>query len=49
MPNLKDRSSLAAALSAGIVAVAANGLPFKLGLVAAALVGVAAGMVSEKP
>ncbi|RPI22866.1 MAG: branched-chain amino acid ABC transporter permease, partial [Chloroflexota bacterium] len=33
VPALKDRPSLAAAVSAGLVAVAAAGLPFRLGLV----------------
>lgn len=46
-PNLKDRPSLAAALSAGITAVAAASLPYKLGLFLAAIVGVSLGMVLE--
>jgi 4-azaleucine resistance transporter AzlC len=45
--SLKDRASLAAALSAGLVAVAAFGLPYKLGLMLAALVGITVGMVVE--
>lgn len=43
VPALKDRAAVAAALTGGVVAVAANGLPFKLGLVLAALAGIAAG------
>jgi 4-azaleucine resistance transporter AzlC len=43
MPALKDRPSVAAALSAGVVAVLAYGLPYKLGLIAAALVGILVG------
>ncbi len=36
VPNLKDRPGVAAALAAGLVAVAASALPYKLGLVLAA-------------
>jgi predicted branched-subunit amino acid permease len=46
-PNIKDNPSLAAALSAGLVGVAANSLPYKLGLVLAALVGIVVGMLLE--
>jgi 4-azaleucine resistance transporter AzlC len=46
-PALKDRASLVAALSAGALAVLASGLPYKLGLVAAAVVGIVAGLVTE--
>jgi 4-azaleucine resistance transporter AzlC len=46
-PALRDRATTAAALSAGAVAVLASGLPYKLGLMAAALVGVLAGLVLE--
>ena len=49
VPNLKDRPSVAAALAAGLTAALANGLPFKLGLLAAALVGIAAGMLASRP
>jgi len=48
MPYLKDRPSLGAALVAGIVAVLGNSLPYKLGLVAAALVGILVGLLLEK-
>lgn len=47
VPAIKDRASLAAALAAGLVAVAAYGLPYKLGLIAAALAGIAAGLLVE--
>jgi branched chain amino acid efflux pump len=47
VPNLKDRGGLAAALTAGVVAVLAFALPFKLGLVIASLVGIAAGLLVE--
>lgn len=47
VPSLQDRPSLAAALSAGVVAVLTYSLPFKLGLVAAALVGIGVGLWSE--
>lgn len=47
VPNIKDRPSALAALSAGVTAVLAYGLPYKLGLVAAALVGIVAGLWSE--
>jgi 4-azaleucine resistance transporter AzlC len=48
VPALADWAAAAAALSAGLVAVLAFNLPFKLGLVLAALVGVAAGLVVEQ-
>ena len=48
VPNLKDRPVTAAALSAGSVAVLAYGLPYKLGLMAAALTGIAVGVMLEK-
>jgi 4-azaleucine resistance transporter AzlC len=47
IPALKDNASLAAAVAAGITAVAAFSLPYKLGLVLAAGVGIAVGMWSE--
>ncbi|MCI0552379.1 MAG: branched-chain amino acid ABC transporter permease, partial [Anaerolineae bacterium] len=42
-----DRPAIAAALSAGIVALAAYSLPYKLGLILAALVGIASGTLLE--
>lgn len=47
VPALKGRESLAAGATAGAVAVAGAGLPFNLGLILAAVVGVAAGMFTE--
>ena len=48
MPAISDRPALVAALSAGTTAVLAYALPFKLGLVLASLVGIGAGMWSER-
>ncbi|MHB9031754.1 MAG: AzlC family ABC transporter permease [Anaerolineae bacterium] len=48
LPVLKGRPMVAAALAAGLVALAANGLPYKLGLILAAAVGIAVGMLLEK-
>ena len=47
VPNLKDRASVAAAVSAGIMAVFSYAWPYKLGLFAAALTGIVVGMVVE--
>jgi len=47
VPVLKNRPAIAAALSAGIVALAAYSLPYKLGLIVAALVGIAVGTFLE--
>jgi 4-azaleucine resistance transporter AzlC len=44
VPALSDRAAAAAALSAGVVAVAAAGLPYNLGLMLAAFVGIGLGM-----
>ncbi len=48
VPNLKDRASVAAAVSAGIMAVFSYAWPYKLGLFAAALTGIAVGMLLEQ-
>jgi 4-azaleucine resistance transporter AzlC len=48
VPNLKDRASLAAAVSAGIMAVFSYAWPYKLGLFAAAITGIAVGMLVEQ-
>jgi 4-azaleucine resistance transporter AzlC len=48
VPNVTDWAAAAAALTAGVVSVLAFNMPFKLGLVLAALVGVTAGMAVEK-
>ncbi|HSO11505.1 MAG TPA: AzlC family ABC transporter permease [Anaerolineales bacterium] len=47
VPVLKGRSYIAAALSAGVVALIAYSLPFKLGLILAALVGITVGTYLE--
>jgi 4-azaleucine resistance transporter AzlC len=48
VPGLQDWAATAAALTAGMVAILAFNLPFKLGLILAALAGVTAGMLTEK-
>ncbi len=47
VPVLKNRPMVAAALSAGIVALLAYSLPFKLGLILAALTGILVGTILE--
>jgi predicted branched-subunit amino acid permease len=47
VPVLKNQPAIAAALSAGAVALVAFSLPYKLGLILAALVGIAVGTVLE--
>ena len=47
VPVLKKMPMVAAAVSAGIVALLANNLPFRLGLILAALVGIIVGTVLE--
>jgi len=48
LPLLRDRAMFGAALAAGIVVIAAQGLPLRLSVVAAALTGIAAGMLLER-
>ena len=48
IPSLKDRPSILAAISASVVAVITAGLPYKLNLITAAIVGIAFGLWSEK-
>ena len=48
VPALKDRAGWVAALVGGTVAVLAAGLPFKLGLILAALTGILAGLGAER-
>jgi predicted branched-subunit amino acid permease len=48
MPLLRDRTMVAAALAAGITVILAQGLPLRLGVVAAALTGIAAGVLLER-
>jgi len=47
VPVIRDRPTLAAALSAGLAALAFSALPLKVGLIAAALTGIAVGMILE--
>jgi 4-azaleucine resistance transporter AzlC len=47
VPVLKDRPAIAAALSAGVVALITFSLPYKLGLILAALVGILVGTLLE--
>ena len=47
VPVLKNRPSIAAALSAGGIALAAHSLPYGLGLILAALVGIIVGSFLE--
>jgi predicted branched-subunit amino acid permease len=44
---LKDRPTVTAALVGGMTAILAKGLPYNLGLVVAALLGIASGMLAE--
>ncbi len=47
VPMVKNRPVLAAVIVAGVVAVLTNPLPYKIGLIIAALAGVATGMIVE--
>jgi len=47
VPVLRDRPSMAAALSAGIIAVLAADMPYKLGLIVAAIGGILIGLWVE--
>jgi predicted branched-subunit amino acid permease len=47
VPALKDRAGVAAALVAGLVGLLAFGLPFKTGLLLAALTGILTGLLVE--
>ena len=48
VPVLRARPAIAAALSAGVVALLAFSLPYKLGLIVAALVGILVGTLLER-
>lgn len=48
VPTLRDQPHVGAALSAGLVAVLTAAWPYKLGLMAAALVGILVGVVLER-
>ena len=47
VPQLKDRPSLLAALTAGLVSILAIGLPYRLSLLTAGLAGIIVGLWSE--
>ena len=47
VPAMQDRAALAAALASGAVVILARDLPLRLGLVVAALAGIAAGLLAE--
>jgi 4-azaleucine resistance transporter AzlC len=48
VPALKERADLAAALTGGIMAVLLLGLPYKLGLIIGALLGIAVGVLVDR-
>ena len=48
VPLLRDRAMIAAALAAAGTVVLAHGLPLRLGLILAALAGIAAGLATER-
>ena len=48
IPHLRDRAMIAAALAAGLAVIAAHGLPLRFNIVAAAAVGITAGLFLEK-
>lgn len=47
-PAVTDRATAAAALTAGVVAVLADGLMLRLGIIVAAVCGIAAGLLTER-
>ena len=47
VPALKDKASVAAAITAGLVGVLTIGLPLKTGLLAAAFIGILTGLLLE--
>lgn len=48
VPALNSGAAVAAATTAGVIAVVAAGLPFKLGLMLAASCGILAGLIAER-
>ncbi len=48
VPAIRDRASVAAAVAAGLTVLLADGLPYKLALIAAALVGMLVGLLVER-
>ncbi len=47
-PAITDRATSAAALAAGVIAVLADGLTLRLGIIVAAVCGIAVGMLAER-
>ena len=47
VPAIRNSASLSAALTGGLVAVLAHGLPYNLGLIVASVSGIAAGLLVE--
>jgi predicted branched-subunit amino acid permease len=48
IPFLRERAMIVAALASGVAVIAAQGLPMRLNIVAAAAVGITAGLLFEK-
>jgi predicted branched-subunit amino acid permease len=48
LPYLKDKPHYASVLVAGLSALAFHGLPHKLGLIFAAILGISAGVIAER-
>jgi 4-azaleucine resistance transporter AzlC len=48
VPAIKDRSTAMAALSAGVSVILLNNLPYKLGQIVAALIGILVGVLVER-
>ncbi len=48
VPNLRDKPAVFATVTAGVLAVLAFGLPYKLGLLVAAIIGMGVGLWLEK-
>ncbi|MCX8063122.1 MAG: AzlC family ABC transporter permease [Anaerolineales bacterium] len=48
VPTIKDKPSLFSALSAGLATVLMSGLPFKIGVVIAAIVGIGIGAIMDE-
>ncbi len=48
VPGLRDRATVTAALVGGVVALVGAGAPYRLGLILAALAGIAAGLAVEQ-
>jgi predicted branched-subunit amino acid permease len=47
IPFIKDRPTYAAVLAAAVVALLCHGLPHKVGLIIAAIIGMAVGVAAE--